>query len=52
MESRAGRVDLHPIVLVIALHLILQTESCLTGCPAPATQGHVSLDWISVWVPA
>ena len=34
------------------MHLILQTESCLTGCPAPATQGHVSLDWISIWVPA
>ena len=34
------------------MHLILQTESCLTGCPAPTTQGHVSLDWISIWVPA
>ncbi|SDP46938.1 Glycosyl hydrolases family 16 [Arthrobacter sp. ok909] len=34
------------------MHLILQTESCLTGCPAPEAQGHVSLDWISVWVPA
>jgi beta-glucanase (GH16 family) len=34
------------------MHLILQTESCLTGCPAPETQGHVYLDWISIWVPA
>ena len=34
------------------MHLILQTESCLTGCPAPTAQGHVSLDWISIWVPA
>ncbi len=34
------------------MHLILQTESCLTGCPAPAARGHLSLDWISVWVPA
>ena len=34
------------------MHLILQTESCLPLCPAPATQGHVSLDWISIWVPA
>ena len=33
------------------MHFILQTESCLTGCPAPATQGHVYLDWISIWVP-
>ncbi|WP_246527634.1 glycoside hydrolase family 16 protein [Pseudarthrobacter albicanus] len=34
------------------MHLILQTESCLTGCPLPETQGHVSLDWISIWTPA
>ena len=34
------------------MHLILQTESCLTGCPAPTAKGHVSLDWISIWVPA
>ncbi|WP_306908110.1 glycoside hydrolase family 16 protein [Arthrobacter sp. B3I9] len=34
------------------MHLVLQTESCLTGCPAPETQGHVYLDWISIWVPA
>ena len=34
------------------MHFILQTESCLTGCPAPETQGHVYLDWISIWVPA
>ena len=34
------------------MHLILQTESCLTGCPAPGATGHVSLDWISIWVPA
>ncbi|SDL16943.1 Glycosyl hydrolases family 16 [Arthrobacter sp. ov407] len=34
------------------MHLILQTESCLPRCPAPATRGHVSLDWISIWVPA
>lgn len=33
------------------MHFILQTESCLTGCPAPETQGHVYLDWISIWVP-
>lgn len=34
------------------MHFILQTESCLTGCPLPTTQGHVYLDWISMWVPA
>ncbi|MET3922566.1 glycoside hydrolase family 16 protein [Arthrobacter sp. UYEF20] len=34
------------------MHFILQTESCLPICPAPETQGHVSLDWISMWVPA
>ncbi|MCU1548351.1 MAG: glycoside hydrolase [Arthrobacter sp.] len=31
------------------MHLILQTESCQPGCPAPETQGHVYLDWISIW---
>ncbi|WP_427128989.1 glycoside hydrolase family 16 protein [Pseudarthrobacter sp. S9] len=31
------------------MHFILQTESCLTGCPAPETQGHVYLDWVSLW---
>lgn len=31
------------------MHFILQTESCLTGCPLPTTQGHVYLDWISMW---
>jgi beta-glucanase (GH16 family) len=34
------------------MHLVLQTESCLTGCPLPETQGHVYLDWISIWTPA
>ena len=34
------------------MHLILQTESCLPNCPDPATQGHLVLDWISIWVPA
>ena len=38
----------------VPMHLILQTESCLPvpNCPLPETQGHVSLDWISIWVPA
>ena len=31
------------------MHYILQTESCLTGCPAPTTAGHVYLDWIAIW---
>ncbi len=38
----------------VPMHFILQTESCLPvpNCPLPETQGHVSLDWISIWVPA
>ena len=31
------------------MHYILQTESCLTGCPAPATAGHVQVDWVAIW---
>ncbi|MDQ1621771.1 MAG: hypothetical protein QOH19_189 [Actinomycetota bacterium] len=34
------------------MHLILQTESCLMGCPAPGTEGHVYLDWIRIWTRA
>jgi hypothetical protein len=34
------------------MHLVLQTESCLPDCPLPETQGHVYLDWISIWTPA
>ncbi|MDQ4046192.1 MAG: glycosidase, partial [Actinomycetota bacterium] len=30
------------------MHYILQTESCLTGCPLPQTAGHVYLDWIAI----
>ncbi|MFE4544737.1 glycoside hydrolase family 16 protein [Arthrobacter sp. NPDC056727] len=33
----------------VPMHYILQTESCLTGCPKPATAGHVYLDWIAIW---
>lgn len=31
------------------MHYILQTESCSPSCPAPETQGHVLLDWVSIW---
>lgn len=31
---------------------VLQTETALEGGPANATQGHVLIDWVSVWVPA
>lgn len=31
------------------MHLILQTEACLPKCPKPGTEGHVQLDWVSVW---
>ncbi|WP_240341940.1 glycoside hydrolase family 16 protein [Arthrobacter sp. Alg241-R88] len=31
------------------MRYILQTESCLTGCPAPQTSGHVYVDWVAIW---
>ncbi len=31
------------------MHYILQTEACLTGCPAPETSGHVYVDWVGIW---
>jgi len=31
------------------MHYILQTESCLTGCPAPSTSGHLDIDWVAIW---
>jgi beta-glucanase (GH16 family) len=31
------------------MHYILQTESCLTGCPLPETRGHLSVDWVAIW---
>lgn len=31
------------------MHYILQTESCLTGCPSPATAGHVQVAWVAIW---
>lgn len=34
------------------MHFILQTESCLPDCPLPETNGHVYLDWITIWSPA
>jgi hypothetical protein len=37
---------------ITPMHYILQTESCLTGCPSAATAGHLYLDWIAIWKPA
>jgi hypothetical protein len=34
------------------MHYILQTESCLTGCPAPATSGHLQVAWVAIWAKA
>lgn len=34
------------------MHYILQTESCLTGCPAPGTAGHLQVDWVAIWAKA
>lgn len=31
------------------MRYLLQTESCLTGCPLPETSGHVYVDWVAVW---
>ncbi|WP_240721457.1 glycoside hydrolase family 16 protein [Pseudarthrobacter sp. NamE5] len=31
------------------MRYLLQTESCLTGCPAPETEGHVYVDWVAMW---
>ncbi len=31
------------------MHYILQTESCLTGCPDPSTSGHLEVDWVAIW---
>lgn len=31
------------------MRYLLQTESCLTGCPAPDTAGHVYVDWVAIW---
>ncbi|MEA3550287.1 family 16 glycosylhydrolase [Pseudarthrobacter sp. C1] len=31
------------------MRYILQTESCLTGCPAPDASGHVYVDWVAIW---
>lgn len=31
------------------MRYLLQTESCLTGCPAPETRGHVYVDWVAIW---
>lgn len=31
------------------MHYILQTESCLPGCPLPTTAGHVQVAWVAIW---
>ncbi|WP_285249820.1 glycoside hydrolase family 16 protein [Pseudarthrobacter sp. fls2-241-R2A-168] len=31
------------------MHYIMQTEACLTSCPAPETSGHVYVDWVAIW---
>jgi beta-glucanase (GH16 family) len=31
------------------MRYLLQTESCLTGCPLPETSGHVYVDWVVIW---
>ena len=31
------------------MHYILQTEACSPNCPLPETNGHVLVDWVSIW---
>ena len=35
-----------------AMHWVLQVETSLSTVPSAATDGHVLLDWVAVWVPA
>ena len=31
------------------MHWILQTEACLTGCPAASTAGNLQIDWVTAY---
>ncbi|GHO96347.1 hypothetical protein KSF_063950 [Reticulibacter mediterranei] len=31
---------------------VIQTESCLDGCPSPSTAGHLQIDWAVAYTPA
>lgn len=31
---------------------VIQTESCLDGCPSPSTAGHLQIDWAVAYSPA
>jgi hypothetical protein len=35
-----------------SMHWVLQTETSLSTVPSNATNGHVLIDWVSVWSPA
>lgn len=34
------------------MHYVMQTESCLNGCPAPTTAGNLQVDWFVAYAPA
>jgi hypothetical protein len=36
----------------VPMHWVLQTETSLSTVPSNATNGHVLIDWVSVWSPA
>lgn len=31
------------------MHYVLQTESCLNGCPDANTAGHLQIDWVTIY---
>jgi hypothetical protein len=31
------------------MHWVIQTESCLQGCPSASTQGYLQIDWITAY---
>ena len=35
------------------MHWVIQSETEISSnIPDPATQGHIEIDWVAVWVPA
>lgn len=34
------------------MHWVLQTEACLTGCPAASTAGNLQIDWVTAYTRA
>lgn len=34
------------------MHWVIQTESCLSSCPSSSTNGHLQIDWVTLYAPA